>query len=889
MVAHGRNSRLTFSPGMFRFACALSNGRLTSVLRDGDVPARRDHIEDARTADPRRSSHLDGRWRQNGGRRRWPKAITLIMSLATDLRLACRHLRQSPGYAVAAIATLALAIGANSAIFSAVNTVLLRPLPVESPGQLAVVWQTDEGGQAVVELTYRHLREWQEAGKAFTNAAVMGSHNWSAVLEGRGEPTRIWFAGASAGFFDTLGVRPLLGRGFRPEDDVPNAPPVAVLNHAAWVRRFGSDPNIVGTVMRLDGGPVEIVGVMPSGVDVPRGAEFWTPVVPMLASGTPPDATMLDTLGVFYVVGRLRPSLGMDRLRADIDATEARLDGTNPGRPKWGATAVVTPFVDYVFGPVRPALRILWSAVVVLLLIACANVSSLMLARVARRRQEHSVRLALGATRLAIARAWMAEVLVVVVVGGALGLAAAHWMAKAIVALAPDDLPRVADIAVSAPVALFTFGIVIAVAVLTAAVPLRHASRTSLLESLDGARTTPGRTTQRARSLFLVAQIAMSVVLLVGAGLVLRSFLELSRVDLGFEPSRVLSLTVQPGQTTQPPNVWLDEYLARVRALPGVETAGAVYLRPLMLGPIGQGAAVRLEGQPEPKPGASLNPILNHQIATPGYFEAMRIPLRAGRYFTSQDTTAAPRVVIVSESTARRLWPGQDAVGRRLSMSSFTPGVSGQVWRTVVGVVSDVRYRDLEETQLDIYDAALQTGRAADNVVVRTTGDPLTLTAGVRDAARALDPAAIVDNFTTLDTVVDRAEAPRRLTMWLFVAFAVLAFGLAALGLFSAVVLDVTNRAHEFATRIALGASRQSVVRGVLGRAGAQVAAGLAVGLAGAAAGGRAMRGLLFGIAPDDAMTYAAVLLMVLAAVAIAAYVPARRAGRAEPRALLRQ
>lgn len=811
------------------------------------------------------------------------------MSWFHDVRQAYRHLRQSPGYAAAAIATLALAIGANSAIFSAVNAVLLRPLPVEAPNRLAVVWQTDEARQSVVELTYRHLREWTESGGPFVSAAVMGSHNWSAVLQGRGAPARIWFAGVSAPFFETLGVRPLLGRTFRPEDDVPNAPARAVLNHGAWVRRFGADPDVVGSVMRLDGEPVEIVGVMPAGVDVPRGAEFWMPVVPLLSSGTPPGASLLDTLGVFYVVGRLRPSMQAAAARDEIDAVESRLGAADPGRPQWGAAAVVTPFVDYVFGPVRPALRVLWAAVLVLLLIACANVSSLLLARVTRRRQELSVRLALGASRWQLARMWTAEVVIVAVAGGGLGLAAAQWMARAIVALAPDDLPRISDVAVDRPVALFTFAVVICVAALTALMPLRQASRTSLVDALDGERTTPGRAARRTRTAFLVTQIALAVMLLVAAGLVVRSYRALTGVGLGFSPTGVISLTVSPGRTAQPPNVWLDGFLARVRSLAGVEQAGAVYLRPLMLGPIGQGVAVRLEGQSEPRPGSSPNPILNHQIATPGYFETMRIPLRAGRYFTDRDTRQAPRVVIVGESTARRLWPGQDPIGKRLSMSSFTPGDPPQVWRTVVGVVSDVRYREIEQTQLDIYDAALQTGRPADNVLVRASGNPVAVVDAVRAAARELDPSAIVDDVTTLDAVVARAEAPRRMTMWLFVAFAALAFGLAAIGLFGVVALDVAQRAREFATRIAFGASRRTVVWRVLVRAGVQVGVGVAIGLAGAAAAGRLMRGLLFDVAPGDAVTYTGVLLLVFVTVTIAAYLPARRAGRAEPHMLLRQ
>ena len=531
----------------------------------------------------------------------------------------------------------------------------------------------------------------------------------------------------------------------------------------------------------------------------------------------------------------------------------------------------------------------LWAAVGVLLLIACANVSGLMLTRISRRRHEDGIRLALGATRGALARLWMSEVVLVAAAGGVLGLAVAQWLAKTIVALAPDDLPRVADIAVDSTVALFTFAAVLAVALVTGAVPLRHAGGANLLSAMEGERSTAGRGTQRVRSTLLVIQIALSVVLLVAAGLVLRSFVALRHVDLGFTPDRVLSLTVQPGNTSRPPNVWLRDFLARVRSLPGVEAAGAVYLRPLMLGPIGQGVRVFLEGQPETRETAEANPTLNHQIATPGYFEALGIPLRAGRLFTDADTADVPRVAIVSESTARRLWPGRDPIGRRLSMAAFTPGKPGRAWRTVVGVVSDVRYRGIEEVQLDVYDPALQVGRPADNILVRASADPLALAAAVRATARELDPTSIVDAVTTMDAVVGRAEAPWRLTMWMFVLFATLAFGLAALGLFSLVALDVAHRGREFAIRMALGESRGGILRGVLVRAGRRVLAGLALGLGTAVVAGRAIRGLLFGIAPDDRVTYAAVLAVVLVVVAAAAYVPARRAARADPQSLLRQ
>jgi len=524
-----------------------------------------------------------------------------------------------------------------------------------------------------------------------------------------------------------------------------------------------------------------------------------------------------------------------------------------------------------------------------LLLIACGNVSGLMLTRVSRRRHEHAIRLALGATRGAIARLWLGEILVVACAGGALGLVFAHWLAAAIVSLASDDMPRITDVTVDATVAFYTFAAVVAVALVTGAMPLRQAGAASLIEAFEGERTTSSRHVLRTRSILLVAQIGLSVALLVAAGLVVRSFRVVRQLDLGFRSDRVLSLKVQPGSATPSVNPWMQNYLTRLRAVPGVEAAGAVYLRPLMLGPIGDGVSVLLDGQPETRASFEVNPILNHQIATPGYFEALRIPLRAGRFFTDRDTADSPRVVIVSETTAKRLWPGQNPIGKGLKMWSFTREGPRRAPRTVVGVVSDVRYHAIGEVQLDIYDPALQVGLGADNVVIRTSGDPRGLLAGVRSIARELDATSIVDDVTTMDAVVGRAEAPWRMTMWLFVLFAALAFGLAALGLFSLVALDVADRRREFAIRLALGASGATILRGVLARAGGRVIAGLALGLGTAFAASRAMRGLLFGVAPDDAATYAVVFVIVLIPVALAAYLPARRAVITDPQAILRQ
>jgi predicted permease len=806
------------------------------------------------------------------------------------LRLALRHLRRSPGYAAAAVITFALAIGANSAIFSAVQAVLLRPLPMTDPSRLAVVWQTGGIGQGVVELTYRHLREWTTAGKTFTHAGVMASHNWNAVLTGHGEPVRIWFNAVSPSFFDTLGVRPALGRGLQAEDDVATARSVAVLNYGTWLRRFGADPKVIGTTMTLDGRPTEIVGVMPQGFDVPRGAEFWVPAAPIVVNSSSPAAVEnLDVFGVFYVVGRLRPGLAISAVGGEIDGIEARLDRDNPGRLKWGAHSIVTPVLDYVFGPLRGALRLLWVAVGILLLIACANVSGLMLTRVARRKHEDAVRLALGAARGAIARLWLAEIGMVAIAGGALGLLCAQGLARAIVALAPDDLPRVGDIAVDGTVALFTFAIVVTVSIVAGLMPLRQAAAVSLVEAFAGERTTSGRQALRLRSLLLIAQIALSVVLLVAAGLVARSFVELRRTDLGFTSGRVVSMTVRPGAASTAPNQWLRDVLTRVRARPEVESAGAVYLRPLMLGEIGDGVHVYLEGQPLTQQTSDSNPGLNHQMATPGYFETMRVPLRAGRFFTSDDVMDRPRVAIVGESTARRLWPNQDPIGRRLTMYSFRREGPRLAERTIVGVVADVRYHALGKVSLDIYDPALQVDRPADNVVVRASGGAGAVAGIVRGIARELDPGAIVDEVTTMDDVVGRAEAPWRLATWMFVLFAGLAFALSALGLFSLVALEVAYRRREFAIRLALGSPAGRILNSVLLRAAWRAGTGLAIGFAIAVVASRALRSLLFGVAPDDGLTYASVLAIVLASIAMAAWLPARRAMLKDPHAVLRQ
>ena len=803
-----------------------------------------------------------------------------------DLRLAIRHVMKSRGYAVTAIVTLAIAIGANSAIFSAVYGVLLKPMPIVDPGRLIVVWDSDPSGSVpVIELSYRQFERWAAAPRIFEKAAAFGASTWPTLLEQRGETTRLALSGVSASFFDTFGAVPVLGRSLRPDDDVRGAPRVVVLSHGVWTRLFGGDPAIVGRAIKLEEMHT-VVGVMPEGFDFPRGTDVWVPVRPILAESAGQwNEDVLENVGVLFVVGRLRDGMSANTASRDLDVVSP------PGASgRFGTRVVGTPFIEHFFGPVRQALFALFAAVGLLLLIACANVSGLMLTRASSRRVEDAVRLALGATRGRLGRQWTVETAVLFGVGGLLGLAVGHALTRMIVSLAPPDVPRLANVTFSLPVALFTLGATALAALLAGAMSIRHASSVSLTDALNTVRTTRSKRTLRARSVLVVLQVAFSLALIVTAVLVIRSFVNLRRIDLGFRPERVLALGVEP-RSVEPEkvNTWVRDLTDRLESLPGVEAAGAVYLRPLALGPIGQETWVLLEGQADDQATRQRSPTLNYQIATPGYFEAMRIPLVRGRFFTAEDRRGQPRVVLVGASAARRLWPGRDPIGQRVRLPSFNRGDKIPVERIVIGVVSDVRYRGLDDVRLDIYDAALQAAPPATDIVVRVSGDPLRLTSAVRAEIRRLDGQAVVDRVTTMEAIVGKETAPWRFSVWVLTLFGAIAFVLAGLGLFGLVSLDVAERDREFAIRLALGAQRFDVIRSALAVAFWRVAAGLALGLLAAVAGARGIRAMLFGVTPLDAASYAGGVAVVLIVVAFASYLPARRAASIEPLALLRR
>ncbi len=745
---------------------------------------------------------------------------------------AWRNLLRSRGYTSAAVLTLALAIGAVSGTFAAIHAVLLKPLPIQKPEHLIIVWGSDPARSPVIELSYKSFEHWAAHNRSFGQIAALGSSNWPAILESPGDPSRLSSAGVSSSFFETLGATPLLGRVFRPEDDIPNAEGVVVLSHGLWLQRFGGLPSVIGTRIRLDEGPRTVVGVMPAGFDFPHRTDVWIPVIPVLAAAsTQHRMDALTNVGVLYVIGRLRDGINRNMATDELDRL-ARDAERNLGIERFGATRVVaTPFLEFVVGPVRHVLWALLGAVLTLLAISCATISGLMLTRLASKNHDDAVRVALGANRIRLGRLWLFESAILSAVGGSLGLLASVGIADAIRILAPDDVPRLSEISITREVVAVTCAAVLGTALLSALAPIRHATTTNLVVGLsDSIRGTIGRRPRRGRWWLSVVQIALAVVLLVAAGLLVRSFANLRQIDLGFRSTGVLVMKVSP-RAAPVPNEWIRELVSRVEAFPHVDSAGAVSLRPLALGPIGSDIAVALEGQPDTPAVRRQNPGLNHQVATPGYFHAMGIELKRGRLFTTRDDRRAPRVAVVSESAARRLWPGQNPIGTRLLMPSFLkPDDPQTAWRTIVGVVSDVRYRGLDDVRLDVYDPALQSPITADDLVVRGSGDLLSLAAAVQAEARRLDPGALIENVSTLESIVSRAMAPWRFGAWLFSLFAALAFVLATAGLFSVVGLDVSQRRHEFAVRMAIGAEARDVVRSVLVAAGWRVLAGVTIG-----------------------------------------------------------
>jgi len=806
-----------------------------------------------------------------------------------------RSLRNARGVTATSICLLATTVGAVTAIYAVVHAVVLRPFGFADQDRLAVIWMHDDRrALPVIEVAYGEMEDWRARSRSFEGQAVVGSVNWPLTFVDRAGTQSVQMSAVSASFFRVVGTAPLLGRGLVPSDEVGATPGAMLISQGLWIRRFAGDRSVVGRAVpvRFDPdaapAPVIIVGVMPAEFDFPRGAEAWLPAAPLIRGGSAsfggPD-NALRFLRVFFAIGKVRQGVSIADAARDLQQVMRTIDSR--GGPEPPQSVVVTPIADYLLGPAGPVLRTLLAGAALMLLIACVTVAGLQVTRALRGRKAQAIRVALGASTGRLASEVLIETVVTTAIALAGALAVAYWLERGLIWLAPSDVPRLDSVSLADANVLFFAGAMAFVTIgLCALWPALAARQIDVSSALTHGREFShphGRRTQRA---LVVTQIALALTLLAGTTLFYRTVRGLDRTTLGFEPDNLAAITVTPlTSDVDRWNAFYDMLMARVDALPHVLSASGVLRRPLS-GPIGWDNQPFFPGQVVEDPHTwGLNPHLNLEVVTPGYFSTMGIRLVRGRTFSPRDATHSPGVVIVSEGAARRLWPGRDPIGQRLSEPSYrtVPPVSPPPWQTVVGVVTDVRYRGLNDVRLDMYLPATQSGNKVESLMIRTDGVAANLVDGVRAAAREIDPRAQVSGATMMRTVVDGESAPWRFLMRVFLAFAGLAATLAAVGVAAVVVMTVALRRRELAIRAALGANRRRLRWLVLSEAAGLVALGVALGLVGAGALGRGVSHVLIGVgAHDPSAMLSAAAGVALIGVA-ASWLPARQAADANP------
>ena len=815
-----------------------------------------------------------------------------------DLRDAGHALVRDIRFTALAVTVLAVTIGATTAVYAVVQAIIVRPFPFADQDRLAVIWQRDlRRDLPVMEVAYGEMTDWRARSRAFEDLAVVGSVNWSITLAGVTEDEQLPMAAVSASFFPVIGTAPALGGGFSPEDEIGSAAGVMVISHGLWTRRFGQDRGIVGRVVQVredaEGRvvPIQVVGVMPAGFDYPRGTDVWMPAAPLVRKTAvhfeiESEAAALKWLRVFYVVGRVRHNVTLETAAHEL--TEVMRTADMAGGPEPPLDVVATPIASYLIGPAKPVLWTLLAGAVLMLVIASVNVAGLQVSRAAHKERALAIRAALGASNLHLLRQTLLESAMVTAVAGVGAVVIAFATVRTLLALAPVDVPRLDSVAlISVPVLVFGTVAALATLVLCGVSPAVQASRLDasrvLVHSSSAGANPRGRRMQRT---IVVAQIAIALTLMAGTGLFLRTVQGLDRTVLGFDPDHLLAVSVTPATDDQDRwNAFYDALIARVEALPDVTRAGGVYLRPLS-GPIGWDSQPIHRGQDPENPAAwGLNPMLNLEVVTPGYFQAMGIRLVRGRLFGEHDTETAPGAVIVSESAARRLWPGRDAVGQQLRDGSYRvkDSPSAMKWQTVIGVVDDVRYRGLNDVRLDLYLPATQSTNRVQHLMVRTAGSRAGVAASIRDAARTIDPRASVSEATIMSEVIAAESSPWRFLVRIFVSFAVVAAVLTAIGLGAVITLAVASRRRELAIRAALGAGRAQLQATVLREGLWIVMVGAVLGSLGAAALGRSTASILVGVRPHDPVALGTALLLAVSIGILAIWLPARRAAQADP------
>ena len=806
-------------------------------------------------------------------------------ALLQDLRYAFRQLRRNPGFTAMAVLTLALGVGANSAIFSVVNGVLLRSLPFAQPDRVVQLYTDYAQDDHTYPLSAPDFMSFHEEADVFRDVAAYAPSE--QTLTGDGDPRRVGTAIVSADFFGLMGVTPALGRAFRPEENQAGRTNVAVLSHDFWQSHFGGDASVLGRTITLNGNPREVVGVLPAGFDFPADQDVY---YPLTYNSTYSSTTAEGRRGEFLaVVARLEPGVSMERAEAAVSALSDRLRREFPGTN--GAIRIaMVPLSDQLLGDVRTPLLVLLGAVGLVLLIACANVANLLLSRAAAREGELAVRTAVGARRGRLITQLLTESLILGLIGGAVGLLLAYAGTEALLALRPEGIPRLDEVGIDGAVLAYTAAIALFTGLVFGLIPAIQVTRGDLTSSLkEGGRgALAGRRGNRVRGGLIVAEMALAVMLLVGAGLLIRSFIELTAVDPGFRTEQVmafdLALPASSYGGAAAERQFFDRLLDRVRALPGVQSASAVSDLPLT------GASTiygfRIQGRQPPPPGEVQDIVV--KVATPGYFRTLGIPLRGGRTLEERDHAESTPVAVLNEAAASRFFPAVNPVGQRLTFGA--PAGEEPTWIEVVGVVGNTPQYGLDQdVRPELYLANDQFSSSAMTVTLGTAGDPLRLASAIRREVRALDADLPIEDIRTLGSVVTQSVAQPRFYMALLSIFAAVALVLSAIGIFGVMSYTVAQRTREIGIRMALGADPRKVLSLVVRRALLLALGGTVLGLLGAVALTRILETLLYGIAPTDVATYASVPLVLLAVAGLASWIPARAATRVDPIIALRQ
>jgi putative ABC transport system permease protein len=814
-----------------------------------------------------------------------------MFNLFQDLRHGLRVLLKNPAFTAAAIIVLALGIGANTAIFSIVNAVLLRPIPYGDPSKLVIIWHVPPPksfpGMTTFSVSAANFIDWQKQSRAFDRMAIYSFAHLN--LTGGDQAQALQGASVSSDFFSTLKSQPILGRSFTADEDQPGKNHEVILSYGLWKSRFAADPNIVGRSADFDGEPYTIVGVMSSSFHLPGWAQFWTPM------GWTNAERAVRGEHHYMVVARLKPDSTIPQAQAEMNTISTRLEQQYPEDDKgWGA--VLVPLREQLVGDVRPALLVLLGAVAFVLLIACANVANLVLAKTFGRRKEIAIRVALGATGGRVIQQILAETILLSIAGGVLGLLLAHFGITLTLKFLSDNLPKSTEVTLDAGVLAFTLFLSVVTGLVAGLIPAFRLTKTNVNESLKQGlgKTDSDSSGGRTRSILVVSEVALSLILLVGAGLMIRSLWLLRTVDAGIDPHNVLTMSViapSHGYSQSSEEIrFFDRVLAQVRALPGVLSAGVIDDLPLN-GEGGSHQPVAIEGRPVVP--MSEQPEVDTRVISSGYFSTMHIPLRRGREITDADTADRPAVVVISEAMAKRFWPNEDPIGRHLTMTFF-PDKS----REIVGIVGDVKLDglDLAASPGTVYLPPAQISTPPEQwhpfpmqLAVRAASQPASLTSAVTGAIHAIDSNVPVTDVATMEDVIANSLTQRRFSMLLLAAFAGLALLLAAVGIYSVLSFAVRRRVREIGIRVALGAEVRDILRLIVTEGMKPALIGVAIGLAGALGLGRVLASLIYGISPTDPLTFTAVAALLCAVALLASIIPAFRAARIEPTRALRE